>query len=99
MNYGKAIKIARSTKGLSQKDLGKLIDVNPSYISRLEAGERLPSTETLEAISKALSVPMYLLMLLGSDVEDLKGISTEQAAILGQNLLDIVINVPQSIKG
>lgn len=99
MNYGKAIKIARSTKGLSQKDLGKLIDVNPSYISRLEASERLPSTETLEAISKALSVPMYLLMLLGSDTADLKGISTEQAAILGQNLLDIVINIPQNIKG
>lgn len=99
MNYGKAIKIARSTKGLSQKDLGKLIDVNPSYISRLEAGERLPSTETLEDISKALSVPMYLLMLLGSDLDDLKGISAEQAAVLGQNLLDIVINVPENVKG
>lgn len=99
MNYGKAIKIARSTKGLSQKELGKLINVNPSYISRLEASERSPSMETLEAISKALAVPMYLLMLLGSEAKDLKGISLEQASVLGQNLLDIIVNIPNNVKG
>lgn len=90
MNYGKAIRIARVAKGLSQKQLGKLINVDASYISRLEAGTREPSAETLKELSRELSIPLVLLTFLGADSEDLKGITPEIAAQLGKHLIDIM---------
>lgn len=97
MDYGKAIRIARATKGLSQKELGKLIDVDASYISRLEAGDRLPSTDTLESISNALSIPLHLLILLGSEKNDIKGLSSKQANQIGQALLQILTDVQSEV--
>lgn len=90
MNYGKAIRIARVARGLSQKQLGKLINVDSSHISRLEAGTREPSAETLKDLSKQLSLPLVLLTFLGAESEDLKGITPEVAAQLGKHLIDIM---------
>lgn len=92
MNYGKGIRIVRAARGLSQKDLAKQSDLNGNYISLIESGHRVPSTEALISISKALNVPLYLIALLGSDADDLRNIGTEQAGILGRQLLDILLS-------
>jgi transcriptional regulator with XRE-family HTH domain len=91
MNYGKAIKTIRAVKGLEQKELATLAELNPSYISLIEANRRAPSPAALEALAKALQVPLYLLMLLASDKEDLHGISAAEATLLGRQLLDVVL--------
>lgn len=90
MNYGRAIKIVRSTRDLTQQGLGAAIGKNASFISRLENGARKPSTETLEAIATALHTPLYLLILLASDEPNLKGISSPAAQQLGLDLLTIL---------
>ena len=92
MKYGLAIRVIRSRRKLSQKDLANQIGVNASFLSLLEAGKRQPSTETLEDICKVLQVPMYLLMLLASEKKELKGISSAQAAQLGQQLLNVLLS-------
>ncbi len=91
MDYGKAIRVARATKGMTQKQLASLVDVNPSFISRIEAGQRSPSIETLEDLAQGLSIPLHLLILLGSESEDLKGISQTQGEQLAQHLLEMVL--------
>ena len=91
MNYGHAIKVARTRRGMSQKQLAGRIKADSSFLSMLESGKRKPSTETLEAICDVLGVPLYLLMLLASEKKDLKGVSAAQAADLGRQLLDILI--------
>lgn len=91
MNYGRAIKVARTTRGLSQKALAKRIGVDASFISVLEANKRSPSTETLETISKKLDVPLYLLMLLASEKRDLRGLPLEEATGLARQLLDLLV--------
>jgi transcriptional regulator with XRE-family HTH domain len=92
MDYGKAIKIIRNSRGLSQKDLADRIKLAPSYISRIEAGERKPTIETLEKIAKKLGVPVYLIVLMSSDKTDLKGLPSDLINKLGQNLLNIILN-------
>lgn len=52
--YGQTLRDYRIAAGISQAQLGRLVDMNHSYISRLEAGERLPSRETAERIATAL---------------------------------------------
>jgi transcriptional regulator with XRE-family HTH domain len=91
MDYGKAIRIARAARGISQKDLASLAGLNGNYISLIESGHRVPSTEAVESLAKALKVPMYLLALLGSAPEDLNGISSEHASILGQQMLALLV--------
>lgn len=91
MNYGKAVKIIRNSRELSQKELASRIGLAPSYISRIEAGDRKPTTETLELISKELKVPLYLLILMSSEKEDIKNLPEEMISNLGQSLLGIVL--------
>jgi transcriptional regulator with XRE-family HTH domain len=92
MDYGKAIKIIRNARSLSQKELADRIKLAPSYISRIEAGERKPTIETLEKIAKELKVPMHLIILMASDKTDLKGLPADLINKLGENLLSIVLD-------
>lgn len=98
MNYGKAIKIVRNTRGLSQKDLAERVGLAPSYISRMEAGERKPTTETLETISGALGIPMYLMVLMSSEKKDIKGMPAKMVSRLGNSLLSVVLENEKSEK-
>ncbi len=62
MDYGKVIKLARIATDTSQRELAKLVGKTPGYICLLEKGKRNPSLRTLEKISKALKVSMYLII-------------------------------------
>jgi transcriptional regulator with XRE-family HTH domain len=92
MRYDRAIRIIRTARDLSQKDLAVRTGLAPSYISLIEAGRRTPTESTLKTIADKLQVPKYLLLLLASDPDDLKGISSEQAENLGQQLLGILLS-------
>jgi transcriptional regulator with XRE-family HTH domain len=72
MNYGRALKIARAIAGLQQKELARRADIDPSHVSLMEMGKRQPSVQSLEKLSKALRVPIYLLTLLAAEDGDLK---------------------------
>lgn len=51
------LKTARMSVGVSQSVLARRIDVDPSYISRLESGERQPaSRDFVRKLAKALRV-------------------------------------------
>lgn len=96
MNYGRALRLIRSSRDLTQKQVAGRAKVDPSLISLLENGERQPSTETLERLARALEVPLYLLVLLASDEDDLRGITADQAAALGRQLLGLLRPSPRS---
>ena len=91
MNYGKAIRIIRAARDMSQRQLADKADLDGNYISLVELGKRKPSDDALRAISKALNVPHYLFMLLASEGEDLRAISPDQASLLGRELLNILL--------
>ncbi len=91
MNYGDAVKKARGIRGLSQRELAKEAGLDPSYVSLIETGRRAPSTKALESIADALGVPLYLLVFLGSDEDDLRGIDKASADALGRQLLEVVV--------
>lgn len=92
MNYSRAIRTIRAARGISQQDLAKYIKLNASYISRIESGDRVPTLEVVELISKELKIPLYLLTLLASDKEDLQGLPEKETKEIATNLLDILIS-------
>ena len=53
---GERIRMLRINKGLTQKDLGNILNMNKTTISHYEKGERCPSIETLIQISDYFGV-------------------------------------------
>lgn len=86
MDYGKAIRIARAARGLTQKELAARMGVLPSYVSMLEKGKR--NNPSVEKLSSALGIPASLLMLLGADQAELKLIEADEADLLASALLN-----------
>jgi transcriptional regulator with XRE-family HTH domain len=64
---GNKIKIARLQRGLSQTELGHLIDVSFQQIQKYEAGTNRVGAGRLTKIAEVLSVPIHALFGSASD--------------------------------
>jgi len=67
MNLGKAIKLCRIQRDLTQVQLATAATVSVSYLSLLERNRRDPSFSTIESIASVLQVPLIILIFLASD--------------------------------
>lgn len=56
MEIGKKIVELRERKGLSQRELARRIDLNPSVMNRIETGERPLRADELKKVSDVLGV-------------------------------------------
>ena len=93
MNYAKAIRTLRGSRGLQQKDLASRLGLDPSYVSLLERGKRTPSTEVLQSLAEVFAVPVYLVMLLASEENDLRGVDPRFAGELSKHALNAILDV------
>ena len=61
----KIIKAARHKKNLTQKQLGKIIGYDETYISKLENGNKgfFPGSDAIAAIAKTLEIDPELLVI------------------------------------
>ncbi len=53
---------ARSEKGLSQEELADRAGLHRTYISQIERGVKSPSLRSLEQITDALEMPLWVLL-------------------------------------
>lgn len=97
MNYGKAIKIIRASRELTQTELASLINVEASYISKIESGDRTPSLTKLQLISEKLSIPFHLLSLLASSNKDINKFPKNYLNKISINLLNILLTSQKEI--
>ena len=75
---------------MSQKELAQLLGVSPSMVSLIESGDRTPSADLLQRVSKALRIPPLLIQLLASEEEDLTHLGEEGEDLLGRQLLRVL---------
>ncbi|MDO8452786.1 MAG: helix-turn-helix transcriptional regulator [bacterium] len=92
MKYGKAIRILRSARDLSQHELSKKADLDPSYISLIEKDKRVPTLDTLQKIVTLLDVPLYLFFLLAADKQDVNKLSPQKKSKIANILLEILLS-------
>ncbi len=90
MNYARAFRIIRSTKGLNKAELAELLDVHESYVSLIESGKREPGRRLVERFSPRLGVPIHLFDLLAADKKELKHIGPESAQAIGKLLVKLI---------
>jgi transcriptional regulator with XRE-family HTH domain len=91
MDYGKALRIARAIAGLQQKELAELAELDPSHISLIEVGKRMPSVAAIEKLAKALQMPKHLLMLLAAEPEDLDLNDPKELERAAQSLAQLLL--------
>lgn len=60
--FGDVLRAARTKAGLSQEALGLACEIDRTYVSLLERGERQPTLSTLFALSEQLGTPAELLV-------------------------------------
>ncbi len=90
MNYGKAIRTIRASRGITQTQLTKTSGFSSAYISKIEDGQRIPPAESLQQIATALDVPLELLELLAADPNEIKSLPPDRAQQLAQDLLTML---------
>lgn len=67
--FGAVLRAARTRSGLSQEALGLACDIDRTYVSLLERGERQPTLSTLFVLSEHLGVtPESLVVQTGKAV-------------------------------
>ena len=59
---GERIRVARSERYFSQRELAEAVGCAASHISAIERGEKVPSLETFVAIATVLKVPADVLL-------------------------------------
>lgn len=57
IRLGNHLRGARETQGLTQEVLAEKAGYHPTYIAKLESGERLPSLDAILALARALRIP------------------------------------------
>lgn len=70
MEFPQNVQQRRTALGLTQKELGKKIQMSESTISLYESGKRFPDLDTLKRLSEALEVPISILM--GESIKGIK---------------------------
>lgn len=90
MNIGKAIRLCRVQRNLSQAQLAELVGLTASMISMIETGKREVSLSLLNQISKMLSVPVPILTYLAAEEDDLKDESSEFREAVSKVVLDLI---------
>ena len=58
MDVGNRIKEIRKKRGLTQEQLGKLLNISQTMVAQYENNKRKPKLETLQKIATALKVPV-----------------------------------------
>lgn len=90
MNLGKAIRMCRKKRGLTQAKLATLSEISVSHLCLLEKDKRDPSLSVVNSISDALKVPVSVLVLLASQHKEIKELSENQIEELSRNIMGIL---------
>lgn len=59
---GKNLKRIRTEKGISQGQIGRILEVDKSFVSNIENGKTNPTLATIAKIAKAIGVSVGELM-------------------------------------
>jgi len=90
MDLGSAIKLCRISHNMKQAQLGEIADCDVASISLIECNKRDPSLSMLISISKALEMPLSLLIFLASDETDLAEIDKDTIEKLSFSALRLI---------
>ncbi len=91
MKIGKAIRKIRQDAGFRQRGFANMIGISQSYLSQIENGYKLPSTDLLQVIAEFARVPLPILFWFAIEIEDVSEAKQYNYHIL-KPVIDSMIN-------
>ncbi|RJX35941.1 MAG: XRE family transcriptional regulator [Desulfarculus sp.] len=79
---GRRVRDLRTSRGMTQEELGELANINYKYLGGIERGERNPSLENLARIASGLGVRLRDLFVLEHEIPTLSGLKAHVAETL-----------------
>jgi len=68
---GANIRKYRVQRDVSKEHLALESGIHPAYISKLERGEKCPTIDTLYRLARALGIPIYKLIDIDGDIDNI----------------------------
>jgi transcriptional regulator with XRE-family HTH domain len=93
MDLGGTIKQCRKAKKMTLAQLSKDCGISVSHLSLLENNNREPSFSAVAAISKALGLPLSVLVFLAGQKDEVVELSTSHIEALSNNIMELMANV------
>jgi transcriptional regulator with XRE-family HTH domain len=62
-DLGRELKRRRVCRGVTQVELAQRAQLSPIFIAKVEAGERMPSWDTLARLARALNVTVRVALI------------------------------------
>lgn len=90
MDIGRAVKLSRSQKGWTLRELSKQSGIAVSHLSMIERNQRDASMSAMQALANAFGMPLNVLIFLAADPTELTGISTELREKLSHAALQLL---------
>ncbi|HAU0227389.1 TPA: helix-turn-helix transcriptional regulator [Legionella pneumophila] len=90
MDLGRTIKQCRKVKKLTLAQLSESSGISISHLCLLEKNKREPSLGTVEAIAKALGVPISVLVFLAAKNEEIPELSVSHIEALSKKIIDLM---------
>ena len=90
MNIGKAIRLCRTQRGLTQAELSRHANISTAYLSLLEQNKRDATVSVLESIAHGLEVPLNIVIFLAADKTELVGLNADIREKLSQATLELL---------
>lgn len=96
MIIGEVIKKYRLKAQLTQQELADKTGLSKSFISHIEREDKIPHLDNLKKLSKALDVPMSIIMLEAADIPEMdKQLPTARNS--NEYINDVVIHIANII--
>lgn len=90
MDIGRAIRLCRSQKGWTLRDLSKRSGITGSHLSMIERNQRDASMAAMQSLANAFGMPLNVLVFLAADEKELAGISNELKEKLSRAALELL---------
>lgn len=92
MDLGKAFKIARKSKGITQKELAEKVGMSHNSISNIEKGASFPPGGTLKKMCDGIGVSTGYVLFCTLEREDIPEAKRELFDAIGPRLKEALLN-------
>lgn len=92
MQIGSILKLIRTNKGLSQKQMADRLGISQNYLSLIEGNKKEPASDKIGHFAKALHISKEAILLASTDVPpELIGKAREDFLKLQKNIISLLV--------
>jgi len=92
MKLGHVLKLIRTNRGMTQKDMANTLGISQNYLSLIESDKKTPSPEKISDFANSLKISKDALTFISSELPtELNGKDKKDYIRLQQNIISLLL--------